>query len=180
MDAKKQASDRRSRRWQRGQVIVEFAIVSLAFFLFLFGIFDMARLFQSWVTVQHAAREGARYAITGRIEYEDGGTTVCNTRVACIVWVSKHATGGLYEGGNNSPKVTVTYEAWDYTGANYTGPNVGDVGKPCDQIEVQVSYTHHFATPLLQALLPGGVTVKGEQRMTNEPFGTCKENDGTH
>jgi hypothetical protein len=170
---------RKRRRGQRGQVLVEFTIVGLAFFLFLFGVFDMARMLESWITVQHAAREAARYAITGRTDYQFSGTTVCDTRADCIVWTAKHGTTGLYQGGDGSTAVTVEYRAWDYTGGTPTGPTEGDMGKPCDQIEVEVRYTHHFATPILQAIVPGGITLKGTQRMTNEPFGSCKASDGT-
>ena len=51
---------------ERGQAVVEFAVVATVFFImFLFGIIDCARLFESWTAVQHAAREGARLGITG-------------------------------------------------------------------------------------------------------------------
>jgi Flp pilus assembly protein TadG len=50
---------------ERGQALVEFTLVVLVFLLFVFGILDTARLFESWSNVQHAAREGARYGVTG-------------------------------------------------------------------------------------------------------------------
>jgi hypothetical protein len=161
------------RKKERGQVLVEFGLVAVVFFLFLFGVFDAARLFQSWITVQHAAREGARYGITGRSEC-DGPT---DTRVDCVIWTAKNATTGLNGGGDGGADISVTYKAWDYS--SYSGAGTANVlGKPCDQIEVSVSYTHHFATPLLQAIVPGGVSVTGSQRMTNEPFGACTNGDG--
>jgi Flp pilus assembly protein TadG len=164
---------RGGRKKERGQVLVEFGIVAVVFFLFLFGIFDAARLFQSWITVQHAAREGARYGITGRSDC-DGPT---DTRAACIEWTAKNATTGLNGGGELGADITVAYRAWDYS--TYSGAGtVAQLGKPCDQIEVSVSYTHHFVTPLLQAIVPGGVAVTGSQRMTNEPFGACTAGDG--
>lgn len=161
------------RKKERGQVLVEFAIVSVAFFLFLFGVFDSARLFQSWITVQHAAREGARYGITGRSDC-DGPT---QTRAACVVWKAEEATEGMNGGGSGGTEVDVTFKAWDYS--TYSGAGTaGYLGKPCDQLEVTVTYTHYFVTPLLQAVVPGGVTIHGDQRMTNEPFGSCTTGDG--
>ena len=163
------------RKRERGQVLVEFALVSVAFFLFLFGVFDMARLFQSWITVQHAAREAARYGITGRSDCE--GPT--DTRLDCVVWTAKDATAGMNGGGDTGTAVSVSYKAWDYS--TYSGAGTANsLGKPCDQIEVTVTYTHLFATPLLQALVPGGVTIHGNQRMTNEPFGSCQNGDGVN
>lgn len=49
----------------RGQTLAEFAISLPILLLLLFGILEFGRLFQSWVTIQNAARQAARYAITG-------------------------------------------------------------------------------------------------------------------
>jgi hypothetical protein len=166
---------------ERGQALVEFGLVSIAFFFLTFGVFDLARLFQSWVTVQHASREAARYAITGRSDCGGAGT-----RDECIVWTAKHATGGLANAGDNgvSPNLIVQTEAWDYdvgpSGNTWPDPGVaGDSGLACDQIEVTVTYKHKFVLPVIQAIAPNGVDVVGRQRMTNEPFGPCNDLDGT-
>ena len=50
---------------RRGQTLVEFAISLPLLLLLLFGIIEFGRLFQSWVTLQNAARTAARYTITG-------------------------------------------------------------------------------------------------------------------
>ena len=50
---------------RRGQTLAEFAISLPILLLLLFGILEFGRLFQSWVTIQNAARTAARYAITG-------------------------------------------------------------------------------------------------------------------
>jgi TadE-like protein len=162
---------------ERGQALVEFALVSVLFFMLSFGVFDLARLFQSWVTVQHASRESARYAITGRADC-DGALS----RDACIVWVAKNATEGLARAGVSGADVQVETEAWDYDfdTASWLDPGVeGDTGLQCDQIEVTVEYKHKFVLPVLSALAPGGVTVVGRQRMTNEPYAPCEDGDGT-
>jgi hypothetical protein len=163
-------------RWpQRGQALVEFALVSLLFFMLSFGVFDMARLFQSWVTVQHASREAARYAITGR--YDCDGSV--SGRNECIVWTAEDATGGLTGGGFNGEAVEVETRAWDYDcatgiGCSWPDPAFADAtGKQCDQIEVTVSYKHKFVLPVLEAIAPSGITVVGRQRMTMEPYGSC-------
>jgi hypothetical protein len=161
--------------------LVEFSIVAIAFFFLTFGVFDLARLFQSWVTVQHASREAARYAITGQLDC-DGFT---GDRDACIEWVGKNATGGLARGGagGSAPDLEVETEAWDYdcdsTSCSWPDPGVDDAtGKECDQIEVTVRYKHKFALPVLNAISPSGVTVVGRQRMTMEPYSTCEDADG--
>ncbi|HEU0072564.1 MAG TPA: TadE/TadG family type IV pilus assembly protein [Dehalococcoidia bacterium] len=158
---------------------MEFALVSVLFFILTFGVFDMARLFQSWVTVQHASREATRYAITG-------GTTCDGSsgRDNCIVWTAKNATGSLARGGQSGPDVEVIAQAWDYTcdssgNCDWPDPSVDSAtGQQCDQIEVRVVYKHRFTLPVLSALAPNGVTVVGRQRMTNEPYGPCDGGDG--
>ncbi|MCS6836035.1 MAG: pilus assembly protein [Anaerolineae bacterium] len=51
---------------RRGQTLAEFAISLPILLILLFGVIEFGRLFQSWVTIQNAARQAARYAITGQ------------------------------------------------------------------------------------------------------------------
>ena len=159
---------------ERGQALVEFGLVSVAFFFLTFGVFDLARAFQSWVTVQHASREAARYAITGRFDCE--GTS---GRDACITWVAKDATDALADGGATgvSPNLIVTTQAWDYVADDWPGSGGAGTGEECDQIEVTVTYKHKFVLPVLQAMAPNGVDLVGRQRMTNEPYAPCVSGD---
>lgn len=53
-------SRRRRNRKQRGQSLVEFAMVAPLFLLMVFGMVDFGIGFYSWITVTNAAREGAR------------------------------------------------------------------------------------------------------------------------
>jgi Flp pilus assembly protein TadG len=169
------ARRRQRRERERGQALVEFALVSIVFFLVTFGIIDMARMFQSWVTVQHAAREGARYGITGR-----STCTGAANRTDCIEWTAKRATAGLLNGGPSASDadVAVTFRAWDWVSNNWTGPTNNQVGKACDQLEVRVTYTHHLIVPMISIFAPSGITIAGVQRMTNEPYGPCVSGDG--
>jgi Flp pilus assembly protein TadG len=51
---------------QRGATAVEMAIVLPILFLLLFGIIEFGFIFNRWITVTHAAREGVRtYSLTG-------------------------------------------------------------------------------------------------------------------
>ncbi len=155
-------------RPERGQALVEFALVMFAFLALVFAILDGSRLFHSWVTVQHASREGARYAVTGRVNC-DG---ITEDRTECIEQVALNATTGLTRGGPYGGDVTVTYKKWDFP--EYAGSGVGgDPGDQCDAIEVSVTYVHHFVFPLFKALVPSGFEISGRQRMLNEPFGPC-------
>jgi len=54
---------------RKGQTLAEFAISLPILLILLFGVIEFGRLFQSWVTIQNAARQAARFAITG--QYHD-------------------------------------------------------------------------------------------------------------
>jgi len=51
---------------KRGAAVVEFAIAGLLFFSVLFSLVDWALLSFINLTMQHAVREGTRYAVTGQ------------------------------------------------------------------------------------------------------------------
>jgi Flp pilus assembly protein TadG len=170
---------------ERGQALVEFSLVIVVFLLFVFGILDMARLFQSWSNVQHAAREGARYGVTGLDDCNLGGT-VTNDRAECVRRTVKNATTGMYNGGLNGTGVTVACQSWTYSSGYSAGSATGSgtcqtstpastgyLGSQCDAEEVKVTYNHRFITPLLQFAAPSGIDLVGRQRMINEPFGPC-------
>ncbi len=53
---------RASRNHAHGQELVEFALVLPLLFLVAFGVLDLGRLFHAAITINNAAREGARYA----------------------------------------------------------------------------------------------------------------------
>ncbi|MEX2225288.1 MAG: TadE family protein [Dehalococcoidia bacterium] len=157
-------SSRRRRRRERGQTLAEFALVAPIFFLLVFGFIDMARLYQSWVTIQHAAREGARYGVTGRAD--------CNiaspTREACIEHVARTQTEGL---NNPAGDLTVGFRSWDYPA--YANPALDDSpGEQCDAIEVNVGYAFSAATPILSQII-GEFHITARERLVNEPFGPC-------
>jgi Flp pilus assembly protein TadG len=54
------------RQREGGVAIVEFALASILFFTILFAIIDFSYLLFANLTMQHAVREGARYAVTGQ------------------------------------------------------------------------------------------------------------------
>ncbi len=146
-----------------GQALVEFALVAVVFLTVIFGVIDFGRLFESWVTVQHAAREGARYAVTGSIVCDGHATT----REGCITYEAQQAAAGL----SGAPgAVTVTLTSYDYP--NYTVSHAGSAGNACDEVEVKVDYDHHLMTPLISSII-SHVPVQGRERVLNEPFGPC-------
>jgi Flp pilus assembly protein TadG len=97
------------RRRQAGQTLAEFALVAPILFILIFGLIDVARLYNSWVTAQHAAREAARYGVTGRIDCDIPSPD----RLSCIEHVAEQHTQGL---SNAATDVTVAVRSWEYPG----------------------------------------------------------------
>jgi Flp pilus assembly protein TadG len=153
------------RRREAGQALAEFALIAPLLFILIFGIVDMTRAYNAWVTIQGAAREGARYGVTGQTTCAGGPAT----RVGCIDHVAKEHTNSLT---NNESTVTVSVRNWQYP--DYANPAVqGNPGDQCDALEVRVDYEFEPATPLIGSLI-GGVTMTARERMVNEPYGICE------
>jgi Flp pilus assembly protein TadG len=157
-------NNRNSRRRELGQSLAEFALAAPVLFILIFGLIDTARMYNAWVTTQHAAREGARYGVTGRID--------CNIaspdRLACIEHTARSQTLGLT---NASTDVTVDVRSWEYPA--YADPATeGSAGEQCDALEVRVEYDFTTSIPGIEAIF-GPVHLVARERLVNEPFGPC-------
>lgn len=66
IEMENQTVESQSHQGKKGQTLAEFALTLPILLLLLFGIIEFGRLFQSWVTLQNAARTAVRYASTGQ------------------------------------------------------------------------------------------------------------------
>jgi Flp pilus assembly protein TadG len=83
----------RRRFWsRRAQSLVESALVIPLFFLLVFAILDLGRLYFVQVTLQHAMRQAGRFAVTGN-RLTDPSTGNNLSRVDSIIVVAKRAAG---------------------------------------------------------------------------------------
>ena len=55
---------------EKGQALVEFALITIFFFTLIVGIADFARLYFTYSSVSNAAREGARYGVINPYDTE--------------------------------------------------------------------------------------------------------------
>lgn len=153
------------KRRERGQTLVEFAMIAPVLVILIFGFVDVSRVYQAWVTIQGAAREGARYGVTGRADCD----IASEDRLACIQYAAAQRAEPLT---NSDSDLTVTVRSWDYP--EYADPATeGDPGDQCDALEVQVEYDFTPSTPLVDTIL-GAVHLTGRERLVNEPFGVCE------
>jgi len=140
---------------RKGQTTVEFALTAFILFAVLFALIDFAVMFFVNLTMQHAVREGARYAITGQ-----GGGNGEQRRKALVDKIVA-CSYGLYEKNANphkEPEVSVvplsllTGTTFD----NYTGTPVQDTGRPNELIIVKLAYSWPLMTPILAPFFQDG------------------------
>jgi Flp pilus assembly protein TadG len=150
-------------RKMRGQGMVEFALMLPIVLLMIYGLMEMARLMQAYLTIQHAAREGARYAVTGQ-----SITGVAADRPSSIVSKARDATAGLQiasstdtpnlEPGNNPFYLDVSLDPVNGGGAT-------------SAITVTVTYNYAPLMPIRFGeitLLPTVVKLQGRAVMITE------------
>ena len=107
-------------RDEKGQALVEFALLVPIFLILLFAIVDFGMGFHSWITVTNSAREGARL---GAVQ---GTTLQIETRV-------RDTASLINEDTNMTVSVT----------------NAADAGGlPGESVVVQVDYDYDLITPL--------------------------------
>ena len=152
---------------ERGQTLVEFALIAPVLMILIMACVDLARMMETHVTIQEAARDAARYAVTGRIDCAGPATP---TRDLCIVQTVKDDTSSL----TNPATVSTTYQSWTYP--NYADPPVANnAGAQCDAVQVKVTYDYKPATPIIKFFV-SHVPLTATERMVNEPFGPCSTN----
>ncbi|MFB0537574.1 MAG: TadE/TadG family type IV pilus assembly protein [Anaerolineae bacterium] len=159
---------------QKGQGLVEFALILPLLLMMFFGIVEFGRIFQAYVTVQHAAREAARYAVTGR-----GGATPV-ARVRAIKETAVGATAGLnvdysrIDWREDSPLDARSWKYMDEPNAllvRVWGPNgENDPGGPGERVMVEVKYNLQPLTPTFSYFLPR-IAISSQSEMINEGFG---------
>jgi Flp pilus assembly protein TadG len=161
---------------ERGQTLLEFALVLPAILLLFFILIESGRLFHAYVTVQHAAREGARYAVTGQHDEAIGD------RVTTIKHTARMAASSLVVDPNkvdlvNGP-ASPYYDDASALIVRVWGPRgEDDAGGPGERVTVRVVYNLPILTPVLSSIAPM-VPLAGQIEMINEGFGATGASHG--
>ena len=96
---------------ERGANLVEMALVTVLLLMLLAGVVDIGRLFNSWIVITNASREGARYA--ARFPSDEGGIEQAAIREATDSGVALYedniAIIGLSAGRGEPIRVKVEY-----------------------------------------------------------------------
>jgi len=118
----------RRRQSNRGQSLLEFAIILPVLLVIVAGVLDIGRLYFSYVAVTDAASEGVAYAATHP------------TNESLIVARARDASN-------------MTADESEIVFQCPTCPAVGSG----DTVTVTVTYSFTLATPIVNAIVPGGV-----------------------
>lgn len=133
----------RLRPRNRGQALVEFALILPIFLLLALAAIDLGRVFYSQITVTNAARAGAMTAAADPGSWIGGAPCSAANKVMCSA--IKEAVGSFVTVGT----ADVTRSC---TGGCATGAN------PANTVTISVTGQFTLATPLL-AMFTGGTTI---------------------
>ncbi len=173
-----------------GQAIVEFALILMVLLAMIFLVIESGRILWAWNTVQNAAREGARYAVTGQFDGPDcpidfgadkflqsGGRDLCEEvsadwlRVGSIVNKSHTALAGLPLNEVSTVFEDDNYYNIELWGVNNQGALQYDFGGiPNQPIVVRVMYQVPIITPFFRPIRTT-IPVFGQETLLNESFG---------
>lgn len=136
------------RRRQHGATVVEMALVLPAFLLLLIGVIELSLMFFVNLTMQHAVREGARYAITGASDADP--STASKQRYLAVIERMKYSAGSFYTAAN--PVITTN----NITYTDSSSYNAAMFGKAGDILVIKLDCEWPLATPLLQPFFTDG------------------------
>ncbi len=127
----------RARRDERGQGILEFAIIFPFFMMLVFVVIDGGVLMGRYNQVNHAAQEGARFGATGA----DRDDIVSRVRAQSIdlLTASDVPTQSGDCGNASQPGICVLW---------FSGPNSEPRGQVGSSVMVIVRYDYEWVTPL--------------------------------
>lgn len=123
---------------KKGQSIVETALVLPVILLILTGIIDFGLMFNSYLIIANASREGARCAAVG---YTDAEVTAIVADITSIL--------------DQSKLTTVIYPS-------------ESLRKKGDEVTVTVRYDNSLLTPIISSIVPNPMKLEGKTVMRVE------------
>jgi len=131
---------RRFVKTERGQTLVELALVLPVLVLILFGILEFGRIFHSYIVITNAAREGARLGALGKSDEE----IIARIREASPLYLA-------------DSRLRITKLEPNESARN-----------PGVPLTVEVVYDVELVTPLISSILPNPITLKSTAVMRVE------------
>jgi Flp pilus assembly protein TadG len=149
-------------RSERGQAMLEYAIVAPIFFFLICGVMDFSRMFFAQMTLQDAVLEAGRYASTGNHLADPNNPQNNLSRVASIDAIAQQYSF-----------------CFDFSNIQVSSVNggAGSAGGPGDTVTVSLTTNLKLMTPMIGRLFPNGAyTFTSTVSFKNEPFPTSETN----
>jgi Flp pilus assembly protein TadG len=138
---------------ERGNTLLEAAIITPLLLLLTFSIFEFGALFYVYLSLQNGVTQATRYAVTGQTDQNKSRTESIKSAMR-----SATPTLTLDDGGFSFQHMTPGAANW-----------TGGVGGPGDIEKVTVNYTWNIMTPLMRPFFTGGkIQFTVESAMKNE------------
>lgn len=151
-----------------GVATVEFALVATLVFTLLFGIIDFSYLLWGTLSMQHAVREGARYAVTGQSNIFTNPTGSAKDRCDAAVVEIKYQSMGFFD--RVTPVISFATISTDDPPIITPTPQ-NSCFNANDIIVIKVACSLIPLTPPIQALFTNGVyKFSVSATMKNEAF----------
>lgn len=144
----------------KGATVVEFALIIPLLLILLMAIIELGALFWVNMTMQHAVREGTRYAITGRIDLDPNPNPEDRLRPVAVAEKIKLSSLGLYDSVVTDMVVT-----------DPEGNVLADFGGPGETLVINLQCSWPLLTPLIRPFFDGGsYNFQVSSTMRNENF----------
>jgi len=149
------------RRSERGQSLVEFALVLMPLFVILLAIIQFGFIFNAYVTITNASREGAR---NGTVYVYDAGMSKAQNDLARNEFIKTSLLASMNLLAKTSPNFA-TGSTWTQSGDTFTN---GDLvvsyvlpsgtldtdARVGQQITVRATYHQDLIIPIIPQFLP--------------------------
>ena len=136
----------RAHPWIAGSLTIELALAFGIFIAMLLAVVDVSYVYFRQAAMQHAVREAARLATTGRILPAADDDHTLSTRVGSIVAKIRQQSG-----------IDLDASAVEISAVTAAGvQRTGDAGGPGDVVTIGVRYDLPLLTPILGVFFPNG------------------------
>ncbi len=138
---------------ERGDGLVEFAVVAVVLFTCIFGVIDCSRALYTYHFTSYAAREATRYAMVrgstwGTSSCVTTATFVCNATTANVAaYIQSIVPTGINSG--TALSVSATWPGTELPGTAVTCITTNGNNSPGCPVIVQVSYSFNYFLPFL-------------------------------
>ena len=147
---------------QKGQAVIEFAVVLPLFVLFLFGIIYSGMLFYDYISLSNLARSAAREGAI--VQNFDNNSSVRTQIETYYSTKTKSLLTQLYE--------PVPYSASDSTKIVKVELVTGDPAYEDNSIVVTINMQRNVSSGLMEIILPEDYTIKYFMRRDEQPGGS--------